>query len=107
MRKPPPQPSPEPPRQSATPLVRASIFVMDPDEDASPDYQWAIAWFESWGAQVRVADYSSGGFEHLWDVEGPADVIAEIPERLRAITSWSQKPYPPVKERNDRRHGRR
>ena len=94
-------------RGEQPPLVRATIAIMDAEREPSPEARWVRSWFERWGEAVRVANYSTGGFEHLWDVEGPPEAIQELPEEFTAISEWSRKPYGAVRERNARRHGRR
>ena len=87
-------------------MRRATIFVDNVDHP-SPDYRWAQEWLTRWSGQVRVVDYATGGWEHMWDVEGPEEAIAEIPDRLSAVSAWSQQPYPPSGERKQRQHHRR
>ncbi len=70
-------------------LRRATIFVMAPNEADPPDYKWVMAWLAKWGSAVVVADYSTGGYEHTWDVEGPQEAIAEIPGGLLCASTWS------------------
>jgi hypothetical protein len=38
---------------------------------------------------VRVVNYSSGGWEHLWNVEAPSEAVAEVPEHLLCESEWS------------------
>jgi hypothetical protein len=47
------------------------------------------AWLERWKPAVRVAGYSTGGWEHHWDVEGPEAAIAEVPARLLCASAWT------------------
>jgi len=47
------------------------------------------AWLAKWAGKVRVADYSTGGFEHVWDVEGPEEAIAELPSGWLCDSKWS------------------
>jgi hypothetical protein len=70
-------------------LRRLTIFADDADDIPSEDVLWVRAWLERWQSKVRVADYSSGGWEHLWDVEGPEEAIAEVPERLHCHSDWA------------------
>ncbi len=46
-------------------------------------------WLEKWKGKVKVTSYSSGGWEHLWDIEGPSEAIAEVPERLNCYSQWA------------------
>jgi len=88
-------------------LVRASIFVATVSEQGKADDRWVQEWFARWRDRVRIASESGSGPDWIWDVEGPPEAIAQIPERISCITDWSKKPYPPIHERKGRRHGRR
>jgi hypothetical protein len=68
-------------------MKRITIFVMHGDDET--DYKAAIAWFERWRGQVNEFDYSSGGWEHLWDVEASAEAIADLPESFLCDSEWS------------------
>jgi hypothetical protein len=70
-------------------LKRITLFADDPDDERPADYVWVEAWLERWKGQVRVVDYSTGGWEHLWDVEAPPEAAAEIPEHLLCGSAWS------------------
>ena len=70
-------------------LKRITIFVMH-DED-STDYDWVSAWIIKWRVdfQLRVVDYSTGGWEHLWDIEASDAAIAEVPLDYICGSAWS------------------
>jgi hypothetical protein len=70
-------------------LRRLTIYADDVDDAPSEDVLWVRAWLGRWKAKVRVANYSSGGWEHLWDVEGLEEAIAEVPERLHCCSEWA------------------
>lgn len=70
-------------------LKRISIFVGDFDDEPSADYLWVAAWLERWKHVLRVENYSSGGWEHIWDIEAPEAVVAEVPEHLFCASEWS------------------
>lgn len=55
---------------------RITIFVLH-DEDAS-DFDWVRAWLDKWADKVTISDYSSGGWEHLWDVEAPKITVTKL-----------------------------
>ncbi len=69
---------------------RATLFVDDPAEDRPPEFLFVEAWLERWQGRVLVADYSSGGWEHLWNVEGPEEAIAELPETILCSSDWAE-----------------
>lgn len=66
---------------------RITIFVLHDHDDA--DYVWVLDWLERWGELVTVADYSTGGWEHLWDVEAPATAVAEVPADWLCSSEWA------------------
>jgi hypothetical protein len=68
-------------------LKRITIFVLH-DED-STDFDWVCAWLEKWAGKVTISDYSSGGWEHLWDVEAPQEAVSEVPEDYLCASAWS------------------
>lgn len=66
-----------------------TIYTEDFCDLSSEDFLWVQIWLRRWYGIVRVASYRSSGNEHVWDVEGPDDAIAEVPERLLCISQWS------------------
>jgi hypothetical protein len=85
-------------------MVRASIMAMT--YDGPEQLRWVRNWLKRWEGKVHVVRHAADNV-FTWDVEGPADAIAEVPDDLQVLTPWSQQPYPPVHERKDRRHGGR
>ena len=71
-------------------LQRISIFVLH-DED-STDYDWVKAWIKRWklADKLRVRDYSSGGWEHYWDIEASKEAVAEVPADYLCDSAWSK-----------------
>ena len=70
-------------------LKRITIFAGDFGDQPSEDYKWVIAWLERWKPAVRVANYSTGGWEHIWNIEDPEAAIAEVPKHLLCWSEWS------------------
>jgi hypothetical protein len=68
-------------------MKRATIFVEH--IDSSTDFDRVQEWLKKWGVAVRVEDYSSGGWEHLWDVEAPEDALAELPREFFCSSEWA------------------
>jgi hypothetical protein len=70
-------------------LKRISIFVLH-DDDAT-DFEWVQAWIIKWKNkfELTVAHYSSGGWEHLWDIEASEQAIAEVPENYLCDSEWA------------------
>ena len=67
---------------------RLTIFVMHGDDDT--DYKLAKAWFKQWAAEVNIVDYSTGGWEHLWDIEATPNAAASVPEGWLCSSEWSE-----------------
>ena len=70
-------------------LKRISIFVLH-DDDAT-DFEWVQAWIIKWKSkfELTVVHYSSGGWEHYWDIEASAEAIAEVPENYLCASEWA------------------
>ena len=69
--------------------VRITIFADDAGDQTSSDALWVRAWLDRWRDDVRVAAYSSGGWEHIWDVEGPEAAVTEVPAHLLCSSEWA------------------
>ena len=67
--------------------MRATIYV--DHVESSKDFDFVEDWLKKWEGKVRVADYSTGGWEHTWDVEGPEEAILEIPTEWLCESKWS------------------
>lgn len=72
-----------------SPLKRITIFVLDRDDKDSEEYLWVEKWLAKWGTTIHVAGYSTGGYEHIWDIEGPEDAISEVPNEFLCDSAWS------------------
>lgn len=72
---------------NGTAVKRATIYV--DHVDSSHEFDAVRAWLKKWEGKVRVADYSTGGYEHLWDIEGPEEAIAELPTEWLCDSKWS------------------
>jgi hypothetical protein len=70
-------------------LTRITLYADHSGDGPSEHYLWVVAWLERWDGHVRVADYSTGGWEHLWDVEAPAEAVAEVPEYMLCSSRWA------------------
>lgn len=68
---------------------KATILAMNPGEHPSEEYTLVEKWLEKWQDQVIVADYSSGGWEHMWNVSGSKQAIDAIPAKLRCASRWT------------------
>lgn len=70
-------------------LARATIIasVDDPAEVAGVE-----AWFARWRPHLTYCsdDTGCGCCIQIWDVEGPPEAIAEVPESVSALSEWSK-----------------
>ncbi len=69
-------------------LKRATIIAAVGVEE---EVAAAEAWFSRWGAQLTYCseDYGCGCCVAMWDVEGPAEAIAELSSLISAASEWS------------------
>lgn len=68
--------------------IRLTLFVMHGDDDK--DYKAAMAWLEKWADEVNIVEYSTGGWEHLWDIETTPDAAASVPEEWLCSSEWPE-----------------
>lgn len=68
-------------------LKRITIFILHHDDSA--DFDLVSTWLKKWKGKVTIADYSSGGWEHLWDIEAPQAAVSEVPEDFLCSSAWS------------------
>ena len=70
---------------------RITLFADHPGNDAT-DYLFVLAWLERWPNSVRVERCSTGGWEHVWDIEGPLEALKEVPKRFFCASAWADFP---------------
>lgn len=68
-------------------MIKATIYVDHVDN--SEDFDFVEVWLKKWEGRVRVTNYSTGGWEHIWDVEGSEEAISEIPPEWICESKWS------------------
>lgn len=68
-------------------MKRVTIYIDHVDDDT--DFVFMQEWLEKWKSSVRVESYSSGGWEHIWNVEGSEEAIVEIPEDWHCASEWA------------------
>ena len=74
--------------------LRVTIFVDHPGNGAPPELALVREWLKKWSGVVAEKSYSSGGAEHLWDVEGPLVAMRELPKYLFCLSKWATYPQP-------------
>ena len=57
--------------------------------DSSADFDWMREWLAKWGEAARVDNYSTGGWEHIWNIEATVEAAAEIPEDWLCASDWA------------------
>ena len=70
-------------------ILKASIYADDVGSEPSRDFLWGESWLEKWNEHVVVKNYHTGGWEHIWEVLGPAQAINEIPRHLLCGSTWA------------------
>ena len=71
--------------------MRATIVV---STDRPGEATAVEAWFAKWAARLthRSDDQGCGCCVHVWDVEGPAEAVAELPAEVRSESEWTRAP---------------
>lgn len=70
-------------------VYKATIFAGDFGEHPSEEYSLVERWLEKWSEVIEVAEYSTGGWEHIWDVSGPKQAIDDIPDEFLCGSDWA------------------
>ncbi|MBC6419496.1 MAG: hypothetical protein GDA44_12350 [Prochloron sp. SP5CPC1] len=66
---------------------RITVFIEHHDDDT--DFLFMESWIKKWADLIYIQDYSTGGWEHCWDLEAPAEAIEEIPEDWLCDSVWA------------------
>ena len=69
-------------------FIRATLYADHPDDD-DRDFLLVRNWIEKWGPSIKVYDYSTGGWEHLWNVEATEEALNDSPDRFRCASEWA------------------
>ena len=68
--------------------MRATICV-----DVNHEDECAVveAWFEQWRDRLSFVSENQGCgcCVDMWNVEGPADALSELPPKVRAASEWA------------------
>ena len=68
-------------------MKKATIYV--DHVDSPKDFDFVQAWLKKWEGEVHVVDYSTGGWEHIWDIEVSNEALSEIPADWLCSSKWS------------------
>lgn len=70
-------------------MKRATIIAAVGAED---EVAAAEAWFSRWRSRLTYCSENKGCgcCVEMWDVEGPAEAIAELPSLISAMSVWSE-----------------
>ncbi len=70
--------------------ARATIVVTDAEDEPPEEYHEIVDWLIRWEKGARIVGYDFRDLEHIWDVEGGTDAIAELPRNLLRESAWSR-----------------
>ena len=70
--------------------TRATIVVPDAIDDPPEEYHWVVDWLIRCEKTTRIVGYDFHDLKHVWDVEGGADAMAELPPALLRDSAWSR-----------------
>lgn len=68
--------------------MRATILV---SIDAAGEVEAATAWLDRWRPHLAYCsdDQGCGCCVEIWDVDAPAEALAELPDTLQAMSDWT------------------
>ena len=68
--------------------ARATIVVEDGGDEPPEAYHQIVDWLIRWEKGARIVGYDFRDLEHVWDVEGRVDAIAELPREVLRESAW-------------------
>jgi len=80
---------------TATEMQRATVCLWSASIEEKVDF---TLWLNAWKSQLTFVspDYGCGCCIHLFDVEGPKEAIAAIPENLLTVSEWTEHGITPA-----------
>jgi hypothetical protein len=66
---------------------RITVYIDHVDD--SSDFEFMAAWLVKWKSSLHIENYSSGGWEHIWDLEVPLKAVEEIPNNWLCSSEWA------------------
>jgi hypothetical protein len=70
-------------------MNKYTLCIDEGDDGFETVVETVESWAAKWTNAVRIANYSSGGWEHLWDVEASDEAIQEIPSAWLCSSEWA------------------
>jgi hypothetical protein len=67
--------------------MRITVFIEHDDSDK--DYLFMKSWLDKWANSIKVQKYSTGGWEHIWDIDAPETAVNEIPKGWLCSSDWA------------------
>lgn len=68
-------------------MSRKVTLYVDHVED-STEFDRVQEFLSRWGSAITVANYSTGGWEHCWDLLVPEEAHTEIPVHWLCASEW-------------------
>jgi hypothetical protein len=68
--------------------MRATIII---NRDRTEEATTVASWFDRWGDQLTFVSENQGCgcCVDMWDIEGPPEAIAQLPEAVNAASDWA------------------
>ena len=73
-------------------LFVARVIHVAQSHPYDAEFEQAQAFLARWGSAIQVVDYSTGGWEHIWDLLVPESALAEIPKHWLCGSEWADYP---------------
>lgn len=67
--------------------MKITVFVDHVDDNS--DFLFMKSWLDKWEKSVHIENYSSGGWEHIWDIDAPEEAVKEIPKNWLCSSKWA------------------
>ncbi|MES2206800.1 MAG: hypothetical protein V4525_08395 [Pseudomonadota bacterium] len=67
--------------------LKITIYI-DHVEDSS-DFDEVTRWLARWANKVSVESYSTGGWEHCWDLLAIEEAVTEVPKEWLCASEWA------------------
>ncbi len=68
-------------------MKKVTIYIDHLEDDS--DFVFMQEWLKKWKEVAKIVDYSTGGWEHCWDLEAPEEAVSEIPKDWHCASKWA------------------